>query len=257
MTRTCLTATAEVFINASTGDDATGDGTASLPFKTLQRGSDFAQRTFDLMGQYAVIYQGSGWLKGGVVQHGGLLGQADPNHQIFNFSYGSVVEAAPNGRCFLANHGAKFAINQPEGVLTLKADGADGIGVAASDGGFINVLTTTTFDCRRNAAQTSWGGMIILNSAWYTGTGEAAWYASGGVIQANPGQDQIFVTSSYSKATAWAYNGTIGIDGQTFYNTPTGARYAAEQCGVIVGNGGATYIPGSLPGYVATGGQYS
>ena len=54
-----------------------------------------------------------------------------------------------------------------------------------------------------------------------------------------------------------AINGFLIVNGNTYSGSATGKRYQANQSGTILTNGaGATYLPGSVAGTTASGGQY-
>ena len=65
-------------------------------------------------------------------------------------------------------------------------------------------------------------------------------------------------TPAFSIETVLSQGGVVYINGNTFSGAATGTRYLANNNGVIYTNaGGATYLPGSVAGSTATGGQYT
>jgi len=264
--RTRLTADTTFHV-ASTGSDTTGDGSATLPWATLQHARDSVQRNCDLCG-HKVYYSATGSFSAGIIAYGPLMGQRSPNDEVVLFTAGAVVTAPAGGRAFDALYGAKFAISQPQDNLTVRAFGTGSVAFAAADGGFINILNTVTIDLSGrdghahgdHALSTSWGGIIIANSTYAVGDMETFLFASGGLIQLTGNRHDVLGTPTYSKAFAWAHNGTIGISGQfVAAGVVTGRKYLAEMCGVIsTCGGGPSYLPGSLAGIAdpATFGVY-
>lgn len=269
MSRICLTANLNVYVNGPSGSDSTGDGSALLPWATLQHARNTVQRTVDTCG-YTVTYDCTGPFTAGLVAQGGLVGQTNPNNELFLFPTGTYIDSGPGCRAFDALYGAKFAVSQPAGALTVRAYGAGGVAFAAADGGFLNVLSQVTIDmsarnghpCGDYAISTSPFGSIIANSTYIVGDMQSFLFASGGMIQLNPGNTHyVMGNPNYSIGFAWAYDGgTLGVNGQTIIpvGTVAGKRYVAELGGKIAtGNQGANYFPGSIAGTTLSGGQYT
>lgn len=107
------------------------------------------------------------------------------------------------------------------------------------------------------------GGKIILD-AGYTIANQANFHAQaigGGTITKSQALTVTFVTSptftTFVYAQQLSYQGWGGVTFNLQGNTVTGQRYYADTNSVItVDGGGATFLPGSIAGATATGGQY-
>lgn len=252
-----LTEDLQIYVLSATGNDSAADGSQSFPFATLQAAHDYVQRKYDLDYQFTVTYQASGTFGEGVKESGPLVGQAGPGNEIYNFTE-SAVTAGSSNYAFLALYGAMFTVQQTGG-LTIEAPGPLGVGGAASAGGVISFGPLVTFsNCGLNSVQTSWGGTIYLNGFYTTGSSQAFAFASGGVIQFNPGYTNYVLGASYGVAFIWAYGGgVVGATGQTFQGTCTGQSVRAELGGVVsCGGSGSSFPPGRQPIEVFSGGQY-
>jgi hypothetical protein len=260
--RTRLTANLTFYVNMSTGNDSTGTGAIGAPFKTLTVARVFAQAKYDLNG-FVITFNcdGTTAFTAGLTALGPFVGQAGPSSEVWDFVAGSVVTGPTNGYAILAAYGAKLTVTQAANNLTFAtAGGAAGLGCAATDGGFINLINVVSFNtCARSFLQTSWGGTIIYNGAFFTGNCYAPYEVSGGLLQGNPGTTTTYTGNpTIGRAMAWAYNGgSLGLAGMTFtpLGTVTGKRYEAGSGATIATGGSETYFPGTIAG-VETGGVY-
>jgi hypothetical protein len=262
MARTCLTANLSIYINSFTGSDISGDGSSANPFATLQYSHDYVQQNYDLSNKFTVTYEANGNFTSGIRALSPLVGQLNETNHVFNFAAGSTVTASSSSAncCFQALYGAMFTVQQLAGNLTIMAPTANGIGGATSNGGIITFGPLVTFtNCGMNSVQTSWGGTIYLNGFYTTGNSQAFAFASGGVIQFNPGYTNYLVGSpapTYSQGFLWAYaGGVIGVTGQIFSGSCNGQGIRTELNGMV--SSGGVIVPGTYPIQQITGGQYN
>ena len=209
---------------------------------------------------FTVTYQCNGHFIAGITENGGLIGQQSPAAQVFNFSNGSSVTST-SGTTFSACYGLGFMI-QSDGYVNIEAPSAGGVGLAATAGSTIVLgRGICLYNCY-TAAQTSWGGTILFNNDFTVySNGMQCLFASGGLIQLNPGITVSFpVYSNWANCFCWSYGGgVIGINGITWNgkSNVSGIRYKAEFTGIIsTGGQGPYYLPGNQAGGTDLGGQY-
>ena len=94
----------------------------------------------------------------------------------------------------------------------------------------------------------------------YTISGGAPWHWIGqgeSVLSCSSKTITLSGTPSFSAEFTRNNGSYFNIPGNTFSGSATGTRYLAQLCGSIITNGGgASYLPGSVAGSTATGGQY-
>lgn len=257
--RVKFTADTTIYVDSSSGNDTTGDGSQNAPFASLQHARDYAQRNLDLAG-FKLTYNCNGSF-GGLTCAGALVGQKSPIQEEFSFTQGSsITNTASGGNGILAFYGAMINIRQPQNSFTITANNAC---LNASTGGFINVQDNISLvgnSSNTYGLLTAWGGYIITNGLTISGNFYSFVSAQGGMIQLNPNNTvNIPNNITFSKATMWAYaGGVIGCNGQTWNlgGTVTGKRYVSELNGMIATGSGENYLPGSIAGEKLSGGQY-
>jgi hypothetical protein len=257
--RTYLTCNLDIYVDAATGSDSTGDGTVTCPFQTLQAARAFVQEGFDLARKWVVRFHCAGNFTAGLNAFGPLVGQTNPHNEIWEFGYGSGVTAT-NSNAFMAIYGAQYVIEQPGNAMGISAPGGAGVGLNASCGGFIYAANCLSFqDCGNSFVQTSWGGQITVNSMYLTGNAYAPLFASGGVIQVNPNAVVWTMGNpTFTRGFAWSYaGGVIGTAGAVFEvaGTVNAKKYVAELNGVIAVGYGSS-LPGNQAGVEISGGRY-
>lgn len=262
--RTRLTANTNFFVNASTGNDTTGSGTASAPWQTLQKAWNSIQQNIDLAGN-GVAINCTGAFTAGMTANGPLVGSGSA---IFSFASGSSV-AATNNNAFTAQYGAAFTIQgtgTPVLLTTSGTGGGLGYGIAAVYGGStITVGAGVNFGtCFAGHVYANGGSVSLFNA--YTISGSTPTHVSiagggGYITTSQPGGQTVTLTGTPNFSTAFAYTaapGNIALGNITFTGSATGVRYSANQGGTIqTGGGGVSYLPGSSAGTTSTGGQYS
>jgi hypothetical protein len=108
------------------------------------------------------------------------------------------------------------------------------------------------------------GGSVNATGNYTISGGSSAgghYYAyAGGAISASGRTVTLSGTPAFASAFAWCDRGLgyFSIFSMTFSGSATGKRYTVNNCGVCFTNGGgSTYLPGSVAGTTATGGQYN
>lgn len=147
----------------------------------------------------------------------------------------------------------------------LKVTSSAGSGLRAQYLGTLAIIAKCDFGACANFHLYSTDGGFISVQANYDISGGAAvhYYAPTGGEIACPGNTVTILNNPTNFNAAFAYipnAGKLLAYGQTFTNAAfvTGGRYYADMNSIIFTNGGgANYFPGSVPGAVATGGQYA
>ena len=263
--RTKLTANLTLYV-ATTGSDATGDGSAALPFATIQHAYDTLARLYDLSGFSATIQVEDGTYNQGVYISGGLVGQVDwssliiqgniaaPDNCVLTATVagalGALIDVGFNGAatirgfklsCFgsspscIAVGGAGIAVIS---ALDFAASDSTAAHISLSSGGQLNVVGNYTISggCRAHFYVESSGSFFVLggSSATITVVGSPAF-------------------TTFATTTT---NGQVEVQA-TFVGAAIGQRYSVTLNGVIATNGaGPNFFPGNSAGVIATGGQY-
>jgi hypothetical protein len=261
--RTVLTANTQYYINAGTGSDSNA-GTSVSPWATLQHAVSYVQNNVDLAG-FTVTFNASGAFTTGVQMFGKFVGQTNEGSIVFSFSSGATVTAT-NSSAFLVHDGAQCTI-QGTGTATVISTTGSGNGGNAVEAAYSSSMVTigaglnfgSCYGSHLSNTQQAW--INIQNN--YTISGGAAHHLSGGpgsVIGLSGSATTITLTGTpaFTTFASQAGPGQINIGGLTFSGSATGTRYSATLNGVINTNGGgASYLPGSISGSTATGGQYA
>lgn len=250
--RTILTCPTSFYVAASA---VQGDGSKISPWNNLQYAHDYVQNNYDLAGN-TVTFICQGVFSSGINELGSLVGQTSPNSQVYSFIDNSSVTST--GNTFSSTYGIGYILQSSDN-LTITAP--QGVAISTSSGSTIALNAGITIGiCSSSQLQTAWGGNIYLNcDITFTGNAQQCLFASGGVIQLNPGMKSTWVgTVKYSNCYAWAYaGGVIGINGQTFTGSVYGIKYKSEFLGIIATGGrGINYLPGNQAGGIDLGGQY-
>lgn len=131
------------------------------------------------------------------------------------------------GKCVLSQFGAQVTL-----LVNCELSAPSGYHLGASSGGAIFADGYTTIGNARMHAIVGGGSAFIGGTA---------------VIQGTPAFSEAFIT---------CYNGGI-VEASGWTGAATGKRYDVFLNGIInTGGGGANFLPGSIAGTVATGGQY-
>ncbi|BBE51144.1 hypothetical protein OYT1_ch1597 [Ferriphaselus amnicola] len=245
---------------ATTGNDATGNGSFGSPWATMQHAYDWISNNIDANGFVPIISVANGTYAAGIIATRPVFGaqSVSVTGNVATPASCSIVSTTTS--CFMATNGATLTISG----FKVSTSGANSYGIIATTFGVIYTSAMDFGACTVAHITASLGGYITLPIA-YAITGNATYHVIaqyGGTIQMTSATATIaaaraftyFVASHNGQgevlAAGWSATGA-GVAGTT------GQRYYATMNGVINTNGsGANLFPGSIPGTVATGGQY-
>ncbi|MDC9825684.1 hypothetical protein PRN20_18270 [Devosia sp. ZB163] len=165
----------------------------------------------------------------------------------------NVVVNVTGGICFAA----PAALGRYN-ITGLKMTGA--YGILADSGSYVAFGNVDFGACTEVHAYTqSLGNLYAYQNYTISGGAKRHWYIgalSNGTLRGRT--ITLTGTPAFSVAFCQAINGGYAsVYSNTFVGSATGVRYSATQNGVIDTNGGgASYLPGSSAGAIATGGQY-
>lgn len=244
---------------STTGSDTTGDGlTAGTPFATIQKAFDTLTKGYDLAGYTATIQLADGTYTVGVTQSALITGQQSPSSVVLQGN------AATPSNTIISTTNASAVVAQYSGAFTVKnvklQTTTAGLGLASLYGGKLFCGPGLIFGACAGGHVVCTKGLIVFGYAYLiAGSAPIHWqtdstaeiYAVGLVIT-------ITGTPAFSNAFAVAADvSVLMVYGCTFTGSATGKRYDANTNGVInTGGGGANYLPGSITGTYASGGQY-
>jgi hypothetical protein len=257
--RTQLIANTSFYVTP-TGNDSTGTGTSGAPWATIQHAFNVLAGSYDLAGfvakiklnatgTYAGATQSVPWVGGGsanVVVEGDT---ATPSNTLISDSV--VCLAAEGTGCGFTYQYLKttstgnFGINGGDGASLIQGPGV--IHGACTSGNQIGLNRNATLV--KNATDNIAAGAV---AHLYIHDNASLEY-SPSVVTTLTG------TPAFSGAFAIVQdNASLFLDtGSSFSGAATGTRYSLSTNGVInTGGGGASFIPGSVSGTSASGGQY-
>ncbi|WP_406873832.1 DUF2793 domain-containing protein [Aminobacter sp. P9b] len=254
--RELLAANRSYFVRTDGSDTNNGLGdTSGGAFLTIQKALDVAA-SLDMAG-FTVTIQVADGTYGGTIIVPAMTGQADPSALVIAGNGGTpanVIVSTNNANAISAPSGAGCLVKDMEIRTT-----ASGFGLNA-DGGtlqFQNVrfgaCAQAHILCQNNGAAAATGNYAI------SGASPMHWSAqTGGFINTEGRTVTLVGTPAFSTAFASSRHGDIACAGMTFGGAATGTRYSTTLNGVInTAGGGASYLPGSVAGSTATGGQYA
>ncbi len=258
-----LTGNMNFYVNGSSGSDTTGTGldTGASAWATLQKAITYIQQNVDLNGFVATVNVANGTYTGGVYAAGpvvgmGLTGSGRIRLLGDTTTPANVIISVTSADCVKAERGAFIAIAGFEFRTT-----TGGRCLVANDQATILIDGACRFGACAFEHAYAYNYGLILIAANYTVSGSAIshWLAMGGRIVCVNLTVTTSGTPAFSGAWAWCgEHGSIICYGITFSGTgATGTRYTVYQNSLINTNGGgASYLPGSVGGSAATGGQY-
>lgn len=262
MTRDTLTANRDYYV-ATTGSDSNDGLTSAAAFATLQHAADTIHNTLDLDGFGVTVNVAAGTYNGGFRLDGGCVGLR--NHSSIYIigdinTPSNVIVNCGSDRAFFANDGGKFQV----GGFKVSGNGgaSGGMGLRSEFPGSMiyccDKMEYGTLGCAISAEN---DGFLFAISPSYTISGNQYYHVC--AIQGG------HVTNRNSAVTLTgnpAWGGGFAIaDRQalleafslTFSGSATGTRYVADgNSTIFTWGGGANYFPGSVAGYVQSGGQY-
>ena len=246
------------FYVATTGSDSNTGLSAGSPWLTLQHAWDAICSQYDLAqytatiqvadGTYAALQTTIGAVGGAIVLNGNA---ATPSNVIISASGGSGA---------LSFNSQRSPITAT--VKNLEVVNSGGNGISASNGTNLTIGAGLIFGaCSLSQVSCNNGAKIFMTSGYTIGGGAANhWFASDTSFIAATG---ITITLTGTPAFSGSFAATQGCSslecfGNTFTGTATGKRYSAIGVSFINSNGGgASYLPGSVAGTLASGGQYA
>jgi hypothetical protein len=235
------------------GNDATGTGHDSAPFRTIQRALNVLA-PLDLFGQTVYISVRDGSYTGGAQYN--AIGGASCNGTIAIIgNQASPANVTVNGSFVSNGQGANILVS---GVTIV------GGGLLSQNGGIIQIGPGVVFGAFAGGIHINSNGpgsQIQINSN-YTVNGVASNHmvASVGGLVINSAASTVTCSGTLPFTTfAIANAGTLWVPGLTISGSGvSGARYVASMLGVLWTNGGgANYFPGTVAGSTVNGGQYA
>lgn len=245
---------------ATTGSDSNDGLTAGTPLLTIQKAWATLQADYDLNGFSATIQVADGTYTAGLNALGPIVGQVSGSSVVLNGNAGSPANVLINtgaSACVQASAGGGVTVKNLKLQSTANALLANAGGIITGGNGLIFGTVSAGFA----HIFASGNGVVNMVSSYTISAGAGYhFYASlGGVITLASG-----LTVTLSGAPAFSSCFAIAQDasriypvGVTFSGAATGTRYSVISNGVINTNGaGASFLPGSVAGSTATGGQY-
>jgi len=240
------------------------DTTIDVPgdFSTIQDAWDYAQNSLDLNGYILTFQLADGTYTAGLDARGGLVGATGPESVIIKGNAGTPANVVFSGA------GAFFTLGLNQTTTSGVAMTIKDLKFSGSNYGFIvsgaalnfgNINFGAMFFEHIHAQHNAWV-FAESNYAVSGGAGVGHVAAATNSIVALHGRTITFSNSPGIFTFATAIGGAgLYMGGMTFTNggTVTGIRYTITTNAFIdtVG-GGASYIPGSVAGSTASGGQY-
>ncbi len=257
--REVLTANRTYYVRSDGSDGNTGlANTSGGAFLTIQKAVDTIAGTLDIAGFTVTIQIADGTYTGATTLKN-VIGYSSPGCLVIqgnSTTPANVVISTTGATCFTADN-----IPSAWDIKDLKLQtttSGNGIGVGGATVRFGNVNFGA---CASSHMSLSNRASIVALSNYAVSGGAAAHINNIGISFVDVSSRTItfsntpaisyFVICNYA-AQAWVHAMTF-----TNGNTVTGTRYIAGSNGVIFTNGGgASYLPGTIAGLTATGGQY-
>ena len=260
-----LSSTLNVYVNKTTGSDATGDGTASKPFATISKAVKTICDNYNLSSYASIVRVAQGVYDEDVEMYaysssGGYIriqGEADVRPTLRGCFYGRRT----TGTWYIDGVNIAFA-----GRPTPNATSYSAVRVDTSI--MVNLLNcaidlgTAESAISRSAVGGAEGSVVLRQGCSITGKCNSCLSASGCVVQLFADLNMDGVEASIVAhannlgriATSKTANGGIM---PVVSGTVTGRRYAASTNGIInIEGAGPDYFPGTIAGSTASGGQY-
>lgn len=256
--RTRLTAPLTLYVSPSGNDSNSGLNVGS-PLLTIQEAFYRLAKNYDLSSYPATIQLADGTYTMGLSIVQSLVGQAGVSGLILNGNSGTpsnVVISTTNADAVSVSAGGAITLSNLKIQTT-----TSGNGVLISSGGFVTIGSGVVFGaCATSHINNTSGQLGCSGNYSIVGSAPVHWKNGDGATTVINGVTITLTgTPAFSSAFAQSYNSSIlNVGSITFSGAATGTRYSASMNGVInVNGGGATYLPGSVAGSVATGGQYA
>jgi hypothetical protein len=264
-TRRKLNSALTIYVNASTGNDTTGDGlTTGTAFQTITKAYSYAQ-SLDINGQVVTISCAAGTYTpctlAGPVYGAGSSGTVS----ILANTGCTLTQTGTSGFAMTAFGGAMATFTGPWTFSSPSCTGnggcwsvQTGAQIAIGTGGIHFGAAASG-----NQISSQVSGIVLLNGSYTIDNVSASrhFFASQGSIYSGGTGITITLTGTPSFSTAFVETnggiGYVGMSGITISGSATGTRYLVSQYSWInTFGGGASYFPGSVAGSV-TAGTYS
>lgn len=254
--RTSLTANTDFFV-ATTGSDANNGLSSGTAWLTLQHAANVLSAAYDLNGFTATVHVADGTYTAGVQQRAPFTGSGSVNFSGNTTTPANVLINA-SSIAFYALNGAVY------GIAGFKPSNSSSGGVVVTENTGIIILNgNMNFGvCQNNFSQIEAidNGVINLNANYTVSAGGGSHMDASrcGVINSATITATFSGTPAFSNETVQCDScGVANLGNITFSGAATGTRYNVKSNGVIDTNGGgANFIPGSVAGASASGGQY-
>jgi hypothetical protein len=209
-----------IFVNASTGNDSTANGSAALPFLTLQAARNFARATYDLRNSVQITFSCTGAFTAGLAANGAFAGQ--PGNffgELWLFASGASVNVT-NVSCFITGGGAALTVAAASSTVTLSASGTggggtQGFGLLTQQGGTIQLGPNVTFGACAVAPFGSYGLGFISIASNYAASGNGQNHlkvdGAGGSITYAAGVITATLTGTPAYSTNFAFASELGL----------------------------------------------
>jgi hypothetical protein len=242
--KTVLTEATTFYVNASSGNDSTGNGTAGAPWQTLQHAYSAVLAAYASAG-VVITFQCTGAFTGSLSVSAPISGAVGAASTVFDFMAGASITVSNTSCIGASNCGVMI-----DGDVALSATGS---GVCCG-------LITGIGACSSGHVYTDAPGSFIGLSGSYTINGAAPYHliSFGGYIAGGPCTVTLTGAPNFSNAFVSAVSlGSIYYGAVTFSGSATGVRYQGGTNALInTSGGGANFFPGNSPGDVANGAVY-
>lgn len=254
-----LGASANFFVS-TTGNDSNNGLTSATPWLTVSHALQTIASNYDLGQSVATVQLADGTYSAGctlgVTFIGGQLGSVILQGNTVTPS--NVLVSSSGTNAFYCARGMQLVVQYFKVAITSGNWGCfvcdQGATIQVGPGMVFGATTGVHFSALN-------GGRIIINNNYtISGGGLAHWAADYGAFISGTGLTiTLSGTPAFSSAFATAADcSTLNVNGNTFSGSgATGPRYFSQTNSVInSGGGGASYLPGSSGGSVATQGLY-
>jgi len=266
---TTVTSATTVYISLS-GNDTTGDGTAALPWRTLQHAYNrITSQFYNQSGVPIIIQMADGTYTSGLNAISAPLGTTKVIIQGNLTNPALVRVSVTGGNCFTASGNGNISVKN----VSMAASTVSGVGGAAIGcqlGAQVDIINVIFETCGYAHIFCTTNSTVTVQSTSYQVIGGAPTHydvTSGGTVVASGSQsgDVVVVTLNgtlnFTNCFAQCSGGSFlyaPTNTYTVNGSVTGVRFVVFLNGVIDTAGkGANYFPGNQVGQVFTGGQYA
>lgn len=260
--RTVLSGNTTFYVNGSTGNDTTGNGTSGSPWKTITHAYATVQGTYDLAG-YQVTINVAGALTSAEAINGLLVGQNGP--VIIQYASGAT-HSVTNAQCITLSFGAYAWIEGSSGTAAVLSASGTGTGqgnaLAATEGSILAINGNLNFGACGSSHLLAGNTAALQILANYTISGSAPTHIYlHGCYPSNFSQNiTLTLSGTPNFSVAFLFMDEISrleIVGLGFSGSATGPRFLIHENSVLYtgGQSQSSYLPGNTAGSV--GGSFS